>query len=126
MIEFMADGQQRERPATVLQMMIDTIDKTVREGVTKEEVDRSKRRLLKQWELASTDSRRIAIQLSEWAAQGDWRLYFLYRDRLEKVSADVDRVAKTYLQPTNRTVGLYVPTEQIQRTEIPQVDSSPR
>ena len=34
----------------------------------------AQQRLLKQWELAAADSSRIAVQLSEWAAQGDWRL----------------------------------------------------
>jgi zinc protease len=62
----------------------------------------------------------LAIHLSEWAAQGDWRLYFLYRDRLEQVtSKDVSRVAREYLQPSNRTVGVYYPTKEAQRTVIP-------
>ena len=120
MFQFLATVNKGNDPQVVLGTMLDTIDKTVRTGVTKEETDRSKRRLLKQWELASTNSRRIAIQLSEWAAQGDWRLYFLYRDRLEKVTkADVDRVAKKYLQRTNRTVGLFLPTKKPAKTEIP-------
>jgi len=121
MVQFMATVSKGNDPQLLVGTMLDTIDKAVREGVTKEEVERSKRRLLKQWELASTDSRRIAIQLSEWAAQGDWRLYFLYRDRLEKVAQDdVDRVAKKYLRKTNRTVGMFIPTKKPEQTEIPQ------
>jgi zinc protease len=124
MIQFMATVSKGNDPQLLVGTMIDTIDKAVREGVTKEEVERSKRRLLKQWELASTNSQRIAIQLSEWAAQGDWRLYFLYRDRLEKVTAaDVDRVAKKYLRRTNRTVGIFIPTKKPAQTEIPQTPS---
>ena len=54
---------------------------------------------------------RIAVGLSDWAAQGDWRLYFLYRDNLEKVTpADVQRVAEAYLVQNNRTGGLFEPT----------------
>ena len=45
-------------------------------------------------------------QLSEWAAQGDWRLFFLHRDRIEKVTpADVHagRRASTWAeQPHGR------------------------
>ena len=49
--------------------------------------------------------------LSEWAAKGDWRLFFLHRDRVAKVTPDdVKRVADQYLQRSNRTVGLFVPT----------------
>lgn len=124
MLEFLATVSKGNDPQLLVQMMLDTIHKTARDGVTKEEVERSRRRLLKQWELAWTDSRRIAIRLSEWAAQGDWRLYFLYRDRLEKVTKqDVDRVAKKYLRRTNRTVGIFIPTKKPAETEIPQTPS---
>jgi zinc protease len=124
LLRLMAEVASGNSPETVLDNMLDAIQAIVDQGVTTEEVERAKQRLLKQWELHAADSAEIAIQLSEWEAQGDWRLYFLYRDRLEQVSAkDVDRVARAYLQPTNRTVGLYIPTEQAQRTAIPQVDN---
>ena len=54
--------------------------------ITQADVDRAKRELLRAREMAATDASRVAIQLSEWAAQGDWRLYFLQRDLLEKVT----------------------------------------
>lgn len=120
-LQFMATVNQGNDPHGVLDVMLDTLDKTAKNGVTEKEVERAKRKLLKQWELASADSRRIAVQLSEWAAQGDWRLYFLYRDRLEKVTKkDVDRVAKKYIKRSNRTVGLFIPTKEPSRSEIPQ------
>ena len=51
---------------------------------------------------------------------GDWRLFFLYRDRLRKVTlADVQRVAEQYLKPANRVLGEFVPTERPERAEIP-------
>ena len=51
---------------------------------------------------------------------GDWRLFFLHRDRLRKVTPeDVQRVAATYLKPSNRTLGLFVPTQKPDRAEIP-------
>ncbi len=119
-LRLMAEVANGNPPETVLDAMLDTIDLVMDRGVTKEEVERAKQRLLKQRELAASDSAEIAVELSEWAAQGDWRLYFLYRDRLEQVSVeDVNRVARAYLAQTNRTVGLYVPTEQPQRTAVP-------
>ncbi len=122
-LRLMAEVASGNAPETVLDNMLDAIQAIVDQGVTTEEVERAKQRLLKQRELHAADSAEIAIELSEWAAQGDWRLYFLYRDRLEQVTAkDVDRVARAYLQPTNRTVGLYIPTEQTQRTTIPQIE----
>ena len=53
------------------------------------------------------------IELSEWAAQGDWRLYFLNRDRIEQVTpAQVKEVAEKYFTTSNRTVGFFVPTSK--------------
>ena len=58
--------------------------------------------------------------MSEWGAMGDWRLFFLHRDRLREVSAeDVQRVAVSYLKPSNRTVGFFIPDDNPDRAEIP-------
>ncbi len=62
------------------------------------------------------------FELSEWAAQGDWRLYFLNRDRIEQVTpAQVKEVAEKYFTTSNRTVGFFVPTAKPERTPIPAV-----
>ena len=63
----------------------------------------------------------MALQLSEWAAMGDWRLFFLYRDLLEQVTPEeVHRVAQTYLRPSNRTLGYFYPVDETpQRAEVP-------
>eukprot|EP00913_Durusdinium_trenchii_P028347 g26575.t1 len=107
-------------PQIVLESMLDTIEKVVQKGVTEDEVKRAKVSLLKSWELGSSNIQEIAIELSEWAAQGDWRLYFLYRDRVEKVSAEsVNRVAAKYLKRNNRTVGLFLPTKAPERVSVP-------
>ncbi len=85
-----------------------------------EEVNRSVQELLKGREDLLANSRRLAVELSEWRAYGDWRLFFLHRDRLEKVTAaDVTAAAKKYLRRDNRTTGIFVPTEEVQRVAIP-------
>src|SRR5207302_4259761 len=62
----------------------------------------------------------LVRSLSEFAALGDWRLFFLYRDRLRKVALeDVQRAAERYLRPANRVLGLFIPTEAPERAEIP-------
>jgi zinc protease len=51
---------------------------------------------------------------------GDWRLFFITRDREEAVTIDdVNRVAKAYFKPSNRTVGVYIPDAKPDRAEIP-------
>src|SRR5690606_7386701 len=50
---------------------------------------------------------------------GDWRLFFLARDRVEQVTLDdVNRVAAYYLKPSNRTLGRFIPTAEPDRSEI--------
>ncbi len=107
-------------PQDVLDEMVAIIEAIGVDGVTEQEVERAKLHWLKEWELSMADSARVAVQLSEWAAQGDWRLMFLYRDRLEQVTTEsVQRVAAKYLQPNNRTVGLFLPTNEAQRIKVP-------
>ena len=100
--------------------MIAIVEGIGRSGVTQQELDRARQRVLKNRELAATDPNRIAVELSEWAAQGDWRMYFLNRDRIEQVTtAQVKEVAEKYFAASNRTVGFFVPTARPERTAIP-------
>ena len=51
---------------------------------------------------------------------GDWRLLFLNRDRIKSVSAEeVQRAAVYYTKPSNRTIGVFIPEAQPDRTEVP-------
>ncbi len=88
--------------------------------LTTEEVERARARLLKNIDLALSQSDRTAMALSEWVAAGDWRLLFLDRDRLRKVTVDeVRAVAARYLRPSNRTIGEFIPEDVPSRSEIP-------
>lgn len=99
-----------------------TVDSVLVAPPTAAEVERGKAALLRNMELNLNNSTRVGLELSEWAAMGDWRLLFLYRDRLKAVTpAEVQRVAARYLLPSNRTLGLFIPTASPQRAEIPPV-----
>ncbi len=120
LFEFMVDVIPGNDPRDVLTTMLEVIEGSGEQEVTAEEVERAVTYWLKEWELAFSDTTRIARQLSEWAAQGDWRLLFLYRDRLEGVTpASVQEVARRYLQQNNRTAGLFLPTSSAERIEVP-------
>ena len=100
--------------------LLKTIAGVISEPPTKEEVERAKTKILKQTELNLTNSERIGLFLSEYSAEGDWRLLFLERDEVKKVTdADVLRVAKAYLKDSNRTLGFFIPTDKPDRAEIP-------
>ncbi|HET9948757.1 MAG TPA: pitrilysin family protein [Longimicrobiales bacterium] len=106
----------------VLAEMNRTVEGLLTDPVTPEEVERARTARLNDIRQAFTSSSGIALQLSEWQAMGDWRLFFLHRDRLEAVTAeDVNRVARDYLKPSNRTVGLFYPTGEPDRAVIPDV-----
>ncbi|TWU45928.1 Protease 3 precursor [Novipirellula aureliae] len=104
------------------QKLIDVIETSIRENpITEQELERAKQKILKERELQASDSDQIAVALSDWAAQGDWRLYLLYRDRVESLTVeDVQSAANRYFVSNNRTVGLFIPSDEAQRVDIPE------
>ena len=102
--------------------LIEAVEGITREAPKPEEVERARTRLLNDFEKAQLDTGSFLRALSEFHSMGDWRLYFLYRERLRKVTlADVQRVAAQYLKPANRVMGEFVPTSAPERAEIPAV-----
>ncbi len=88
--------------------------------ITDREVELAKARLMKKMRPAMNDAGNLGIYLSNWVALGDWRLFFLHRDRLGRVTRnDVERVARAYLLESNRTAGVYVPTESPAKVPVP-------
>jgi zinc protease len=99
--------------------MLATIDDIKNHPFTKEEVDRARNAALSDFERTMNNSQRVALQLSEWVAIGDWRLMFVDRDRARTATVeDVQRTALQYFKPTNRTVGMFIPGEP-DRSVIP-------
>ncbi|MCX6927799.1 MAG: insulinase family protein, partial [Verrucomicrobia bacterium] len=104
----------------VRDLLLSTLENIGAQGVTTEEVNRAKQQILKARDRAATDTAQVGIALSEWAAQGDWRLYFLFRDRIEGVTPEaVKAAAAKYLVRNNRTVGIFIPSEKPERIAIP-------
>lgn len=103
-------------------ILIQSMEAVGKSAPSTEEVERAKASLLKDTDLLLNNSANVGLTLTEWAAAGDWRLLYVHRDRIKKVTpADVQRVAAAYLKPDNRTVGLFYPTDKPDRAEIPKV-----
>ncbi len=101
--------------------MLDVLEKLGSEKITAEEVERAKTRFKSGRDELMRAPNRIGITLSDWGAKGDWRLFFLHRDRVAKVTpADVTRVAQRYLTRNNRTLGQFIPSKQSERATIPE------
>ncbi len=102
--------------------LIGALEGFAKNPVTEDEVERARMRLLNDVEMATASSASLAGILSNTAAMGDWRMWFLHRDRVRQASlAEVQRVATHYLKPANRTLGMYLPTPAPDRAEIPSV-----
>ncbi len=119
-LEFTARVADKSTPEEVRDLIIQIAEGFGDNPATKEEVERAKQEYLSAREQALTKSQQIALELSEWAGAGDWRLLFIHRDRVEKVTPeDVNKVAAKYLRQTNRTVGMFLPSKDVARTFIP-------
>lgn len=92
------------------QAVLGEVEKIKVSGVTAEDVAR----VVRQQKVATAFSRdgssRIASALSEWIAAGDWTLFETYDAKLAAVTpADVQRVARQYLNEDQSTTGWFVP-----------------
>ena len=107
-------------PVPARDALIAVVEGVAKQPVTADEVERARTRLLNDFEKVERDSGQLVSALSEFSAIGDWRLFFLYRDRLRKVTvADVQQAAEHYFKQSNRVLGVFVPTAQPDRAVIP-------
>ncbi len=117
---FGAEVRQGDSLETARDTLLETIEGITAAPPTKDEVERARAQLLKNIELTLNNSDRVGVTLSEFIGAGDWRLFFLHRDRLRKVTPEeVTQVAARYFKPANRTLGLFIPTAKPDRAEIP-------
>jgi zinc protease len=120
MLYVFAQVRDAKKIDKVKDAMLEGIESVAEDGVTQAEIDRFREDWLKNFDLSLTDSQRIAIELSESAALGDWRMIFVQRDRVKELSKErVERVAKEYLKRSNRTLGVFVPTAKPDRAPQP-------
>ncbi len=119
-IQFSATVATGHEPQVVLATMVDTVESIGTVGITQADLERAIARRKKEYKLAMTDSSRLGVRLSESIALGDWRMFFVTRDRFEKVSLqDIKTVAGKYFVESNRTAGIFLPTDEPQRTNVP-------
>ncbi len=102
--------------------MISIVEGFARSKITDEEVARFKAKAKKRFKLLFANSAQLGIALSEYIAAGDWRLLFLRRDLVTKLTADdIQKAAAAYLVSSNRTLGTFVPTKA--PTRAPQKET---
>jgi zinc protease len=104
--------------------LLSTVENVKSAPITPVELDRVRAKNLKSIDETLNDPQRLGVALSTSIAEGDWRLFFLRRDRWRTVTpADVDRVSTAYFKPSNRTLGEFLPDAKPDRAPAqPAID----
>ncbi|TFW29574.1 M16 family metallopeptidase [Massilia horti] len=87
---------------------------------TKEEMERVRRSYLNEYDRSLNDPQRVGVALSDVISLGDWRLFFVGRDRVKSVTAEqVAAASGRYFKRDNRVTGSFIPTDDAERAAIP-------
>lgn len=116
-VMFGANLQSDMDQTQALNTLTATIEGIAKEPFTNEELDRVRNQWLKAWDQGFSDPQKISATLTEAIALGDWRLFFVIRDRIRAATlAEVQQAAERYFVQANRTEGVYIPTDKPIRT----------
>lgn len=97
-------------PKKIEDVILAELRRVGQEGLTGVEVEKAKQQILAQVAYNRDGTFRIASQMSEAEAVADWRFYKDYAANITKVTPqDVRRVARTFFNEDNRTVGHFIP-----------------
>jgi len=100
--------------------MFATLEDLKKNPITEAEVARIRAKAAKYYDDVLSDPQKFGVAISEDVALGDWRLFFLQRDRYRAVTAaDVQRVALEYFKRSNVTIGEFIPDAAPDRAPVP-------
>jgi zinc protease len=113
----LAPGATHQR---VEQALLAEVERVKSGGVTPEEIARVKQQVLAAESYKRDGTAAVASEINEWIAIGDWSLYVTFPQKVEQVSAaDVQRVARKYLNEDQSTTGWFVPESKTAPAETP-------
>jgi zinc protease len=108
----------------VRQALTQAIEDFTKHPPTPEEMERTRRGYLNEIERSLNDPQQVGVALSEVIALGDWRLFFVGRDRVPTITAaQVAAAAGRYFKRDNRVTGSFIPDDDPQRAVIPPAPS---
>jgi zinc protease len=97
------------------QKVLEVVDKLKTEDVLEKELQKSKNIILTQLIYLRDSPFGVVSAISEAEAVVDWRFYVDLPKMIAQVTAaDIKRVANTYFNDDNRTVGYFIPKEEEQ------------
>jgi zinc protease len=118
---FMAELSKTQNLQEARKVLLAELEGLQQNPVTEEELKRAKAGLLSEIDKTINDPQKLAVQMSESIANGDWRLFFLQRDRIENLKAtDLQAVGLNFFKESNRTLGQFIPTATPDRIKMPE------
>ena len=103
----------------VMDALLEVAEGIAEEPITEEELEWARLALSSGYENAIKSVRSLATYLSESIAAGDWRYLFLYKDHLDALTVeDLNAAAVKHFKRSNRTAGMFVPTESPDRAKV--------
>ncbi len=119
-IIFMAELSKEQPADAARQTLRQQLEDLAQQPITEAELTRAKTSMSADVESTMNSPQSLALRLTDAIANGDWRLFFLQRDRVEALQlGDVQRVAQNYFNDSNATWGEFIPTVQPQRATVP-------
>lgn len=104
----------------VREALVQAVEEFATKPPTDEELERVRRSWLNTIERSLNNPQAVGVALSEPIALGDWRMYFVGRERVQNMTAgQIAASAGRYYLRSNRTVGTFIPEEASKRAELP-------
>jgi len=108
----------------VRQALTQAVEDFSKNPPTPEEMERTRRGYLNEIERSLNDPQQVGVALSEVIALGDWRLFFVGRDRVPTITSEqVAAAAGRYFRRDNRVTGSFIPDDNPQRAVMPPAPS---
>jgi zinc protease len=108
----------------VRQALTQAVEEFAQHPPTPEEMERTRRSYMNDIERSLNDPQQVGVALSEVIALGDWRLFFVGRDRVPTITSEqVAAAAGRYFKRDNRVTGMFIPDDNPQRAAIPPAPS---
>ena len=102
------------------QVLIETVESTFEtEPLKADDLSLMAREEKTLYERTFADPENFGVDISDFIALGDWRLFFIHRDSWEKMRPeDVMAAWKRYFVRDNRVVGTFIPDNNPQRAQM--------
>jgi zinc protease len=100
-------------------ILLNTAEGFATDPVTEEELHRVQQEAGAAFDMVFADPDALCDLLSEASGEGDWRLALVLRERIKNLTVEeVNRVARTWLKSSNRTLGRFIPTNDPDRAPL--------